>query len=84
MHRPLTFSQHARDAIDERKLDVAWVKRTIEEPDWIGDDLRPGRRRYFKVIPEFGNRVLRVVCVENEHERRIITIFFDRDARQPT
>ena len=79
---PLTFSQHALDAIEERKMEVEWVLRTIEAPDWTAEDRQPGRTRYFKSIPKFGNRILRVVCFEERHERRIITIFFDRDARK--
>ncbi|WP_342453185.1 DUF4258 domain-containing protein [Jiella mangrovi] len=81
--KPLTFVQHAIDSIEERKLDPEWVIRTVEAPDWIADDPRPGRTRYYKAIPEFGGRILRVVCFEDERERRIITIFFDRDARRP-
>ncbi|RYD30041.1 MAG: DUF4258 domain-containing protein [Sphingomonadales bacterium] len=80
---PLTFSQHALDAIEERKMDIDWILRTIEAPDWTAEDLKPGRTRYFRGIPEFGNRILRVVCFEDRHERRIITIFFDRNARRP-
>ena len=82
--KPLTFAQHALDAIEERKIDVAWVLQTVEAPDWFSDDPLLGRTRYFRTIPEFGNRILRVVCFEDRHERRIITIFFDRDARKPT
>ena len=81
--KPLTFAGHALDAIEEREIDVAWVLRTIDEPDWTEDDPKPGRTRYFRTVPEFGGRIMRVVCFEDSRERRIITIFFDRDARKP-
>jgi hypothetical protein len=44
--KPLTFAGHALDAIEEREIDVAWVLRTIDEPDWTEDDPKPGRTRY--------------------------------------
>ena len=44
-------------------------------------DCRVERR--FCAIPEYGNRVLRVACYETALEIRILTVFFDRDARRP-
>jgi hypothetical protein len=51
----------------------------IDEPD----PRRPGVERRFRAIPEYGNRVLRVACYETVVEIRILTVFFDRDARRP-
>jgi len=83
--KPLRFTRHAEDAILERELDRSWIERTVREPEWSHrDPRRVGVERKFRTIPEFGNRVLRVVCVESEHEIRVLTAFFDRDAWKPS
>ncbi|MGO3929988.1 DUF4258 domain-containing protein [Rhodopseudomonas pseudopalustris] len=83
--KPLTFTKHAQDAILERKLELGWIDRTVREPDWSHPDpVRTGVERRFRAIPEFGGRILRVACLENADEIRILTVFFDRDARGPT
>ena len=82
--KSLFLTQHARDAIDEREIDPAWIERAVRMPDWtVPDALRPGVERRFRAIPEYGNRVLRVACYETVDEIRILTVFFDRDARRP-
>jgi hypothetical protein len=83
--KPLRFTRHAEDAIGERKLDRNWIERTVRQPEWSHPD--PGRvgvERRFRAIPEFGGRFLRVACAEGEDEIRILTVFFDRDARRPS
>ena len=81
--KPLSFTTHAEDAILERNLDRNWVERAVLEPEWrYPDPYRPGVERRFRAIPEFGGRVLRVACLENDDEIRILTVFFDRDARE--
>jgi len=82
--KSLRLTQHAQDAIDERKIDLVWVERAVHNPEWIvADPRRPGVERRFRTIPEYGNRVLRAACYETEDEIRILTVFFDRDARRP-
>lgn len=81
--KPLKFTLHARDAIEERDIDPAWIERTATEPQWaVPDPRHPGVERRFRSIPEFGDRVLRVACFETDVEIRILTAFFDRDARR--
>ena len=83
--KPLFLTAHAQDAILERNLDRNWVEKTVSEPEWhYPDPYRPGVERRFRVIPEFGGRVLRVACLETADEIRILTVFFDRDAREPS
>ena len=80
--KPLRFTRHAEDVILERKLDRSWIERTVRQPDWSHPDpFRPGVERRFRQIPEFGGHILRVACFETATEIRIITVFFDRDAR---
>ena len=82
--KKLLLTQHAQDAVEERKIDPIWIERTVGTPDRaIPDPRRPGVERRFCAIPEYGNRVLRVACYETALEIRILTVFFDRDARQP-
>lgn len=83
VNKPLTFTTHAHDAILERKLEMDWIDRTARQPTWSRPDPRPNRERRFRAIPEFGGRILRVVCLETDHEIHIITVFFDRRAREP-
>jgi len=81
--KPILFTRHARDALAERELDPRWVEKTVREPEWRRPDpLRPGVERRFRAIPEFGGRILRVACFETTDEIRILTVFFDRDARR--
>ncbi|MCP9627648.1 DUF4258 domain-containing protein [Rhodopseudomonas palustris] len=83
--KPLSFTKHAQDAVVERKLEFDWIERTVREPQWCQPDpKRPGVERRFRAIPEFGGRILRAACLENSDEIRILTVFFDRDARGPT
>lgn len=83
--KPLFLTQHARDAVEERELDMDWLERTAREPDWIHPDpRRPGVERRFRRIPEFGDRVLRAACYETTTEIRILTVFFERKARPPS
>ena len=81
--KPLQFTKHAQDAIFERELDLSWIERTARNPEWTEPDPnRPGVERRFCIIPEFGSRILRVACLETDDEIRIVTVFFDRDARK--
>lgn len=84
-HKLLRLTRHAQDAIEERGLDHSWIERTVREPEWSHPDPRqPGAERRFRAIPEFGGRILRVACIETVDEIRILTVFFDRDARRPS
>jgi uncharacterized DUF497 family protein len=83
--KPLRFTRHAQDVVEERALDHSWIERTVREPEWSHPDRRqPHVERRFRTIPEFGGRILRVVCIETVDEIRILTVFFDRDARRPS
>ena len=83
--KPLFLTQHARDAVAERLIDPAWIDdSTVRAPDWVVSDPRkPDVERRFRAIAAYGNRVLRVACYETALEIRILTVFFDRDARRP-
>jgi hypothetical protein len=69
-----------------RGISEDWVVKVLETPDWTEPDpTRPGNMLAFGRVPEFGNRLLRVVYHDGTEERRIITAFFDRGrARRET
>jgi len=55
------------------------VERTLEEPELT----LPGPNdatveRYFRRIPEFGGRVLRVAVNRTVEPKRVVSVFFDR------
>lgn len=83
--RPIRFTAHAELAIAERQIDHAWVERTVREPEWrVGDPADPEVTRFYRAVPERGDRILRVVCVETDLEIRILSAYLDRGARRPT
>jgi hypothetical protein len=85
VQKPLVLTQHARDAVEEREIDLGWIERAVRAPEWRHPDPhRAGVERRFRAIPEFGDRVLRVACFETPLEIRILTVFFDRRARPPS
>lgn len=76
--------RHAEDVMREREIDLAWVEATVREPDWTSPDATTrGMERRFKAISAFGDRILRVACLESDAHIRILTMFFDRKARRP-
>ena len=78
----ITLTAHALEKLEERDIAVEWIARTVTEPVFTEPDpTQPGAVRAFKVIPECGSRVLRVVYIDEGDEgdeRRIITAFLVR------
>ena len=73
------LTQHAHKAIAEREIPIEWVERTLEEPELILPDPDDATvERFFKRIPEFGNRVLRVAVNRTVEPNRVASVFFDR------
>ncbi|MGH7798226.1 MAG: DUF4258 domain-containing protein [Candidatus Binatia bacterium] len=73
------LTEHARDALEKRNIELAWVERVIDapeaaEPDPVDADLEHRLAR----IAEGGNRVLRVIVNRKTIPPRIVTAFFDR------
>lgn len=77
------LSTHAERVLIERGIKRDWVERTLAEPDETRPDARDKSLvHHLRVIPEHGNRVLRIVVNETVDPRRIVTIFFDRRERR--
>ncbi len=81
--KPLLFTHHAPNRMRERSIAAEWLERTVHEPEWVEPDRGdPTVERRFRTIPEYGDRVLRVACVETETHIRVISVHFDRRARR--
>ena len=66
----------------ERRIEVAWVERTVEAPEAVEQDrVDPRLEHCLRRIPDYGDRVLRVVADRTGDSARVVTAFFDRDAR---
>ncbi len=79
--RPIVWTAHAEQAIASRKIRKDWVEDAIRHPDW--QDLDPAnanRTRYYRVVPELRDRVIRVVCEVSDEYVSVITVFPDRKA----
>ena len=73
------LTEHARDALGKRKIELAWVERTIDAPEATeADPVDPDLEHRLARIPEWGNRVLRVIVNDKMIPPRIVTAFFDR------
>ncbi len=80
--KKLLLTRHAETKLQERRLKMEWVERTVRDPLWVEPEPRDKTvERRFAKIEEFDGRTLRVACVETENVIRVITALFDRDAR---
>ncbi|MDJ0600123.1 MAG: DUF4258 domain-containing protein [Crocosphaera sp.] len=76
------FTKHAKIRLDERGILLEWIERTLFYPQKIEPDKKdPELLCALATIPEFDNRVLRVVYKPTEDTLKIITFYFDRSMR---
>ena len=81
---PLTldYTRHAVDVMQERLIPNEWVESAVIEPDLRAPDPNdPEVERFFRRIPERGDRVLRVAVNTNVSPWRVVSVFFDRSRR---
>ena len=77
-----TLTDHAQVALRERNIPIEWMERALENPELRNpdpDDLDLEQR--FRRIPEYENRVLRVVVNIAVRPERVVSVFFDRNIR---
>jgi hypothetical protein len=73
------LTQHAKDALTERQIPLAWIERTLDAPEKTEPDKAdPQLVHHLAKIPEHGNRVLRVVLNPQASPVRVVTAYFDR------
>ena len=78
------LTEHARDAMEKRKIELAWVERVFDTPEATeADPVDPDLEHRLARIPEWGNRVLRVIVNRKTTAPRIVTAFFDRRRKIP-
>jgi uncharacterized DUF497 family protein len=79
---PYTLSKHAQECMAERGISMEWVERVLFKPTLVESDPKdPTLNRAFGVIPENGNRVLRVVYNHTTAPWNIVSVFFDRSKK---
>jgi hypothetical protein len=74
------FTQHARDVIAARRLDLEWIRRTMTTPQLV-EDAADGTRHFLARVPEQEGRVLRVVVNTRVDPPLVVTAFLDRRMR---
>ena len=73
------LTAHARDSLEKRHIALTWVERAFDAPEATeADPVDPDLEHRLARIPEWGNRVLRVIINGRAVPPRIVTAFFDR------
>lgn len=73
------LTEHARDALDKRLIPIAWMEHALTQPDLTeADPVDPDLEHRLARIPEFGDRVLRVIVNGKGTPPLVVTVFFDR------
>ena len=76
------LTEHARDAMLKRGIQIEWLERTLATPQQRAPDhADPQLEHRLAAIPEFGDRVLRVIVNTRAVPERVITMFFDHRMR---
>lgn len=76
------LSQHALIRLQERKIEIAWLEQTLNQPERIEPDQdEPELEHRLAVIAECDYRVLRVVCDPRDEPLKIVTLHFDRSLK---
>lgn len=81
----IVYTIHTRERLRERRIPTNWIEAIldaplIDEPDPADD----GRRRCWGRVPEFGDRMLRIVYVVDADVIRVITVTPDRNRGRRT
>ena len=78
----LDYTKHAVHAMEERVIPNEWVEKVVKEPTLRTPDPNdPEVERFFRRIPEHGDRVLRVAVNTRVTPWRVVSVFFDRNMK---
>jgi hypothetical protein len=78
----IKLSKHTADEMQGRGILLSYIEAALTSPDRLTQDATdPALRRSYKVIPEFGNRVLRVVHRSDGNDIFVVTAHWDRGAK---
>lgn len=77
------LTKHAMDMIHKRSILMDWVENVLSDPQWIEQDAIDAELEHrLRRIPEFGDRVLRVIVNRKKSPLRVVTAYFDRRRQQ--
>ena len=77
------LSDHAKVVIAERSIQREWLDRVLTSPARIEPDKRDAQLTHaLAPIPEYGDRVLRVVYNGSTSPVLVVTSYFDRTQRE--
>ena len=67
----------------ERGIAIEWIEVALREPESvIADSDDPELYHALRRIPEFGDRILRVVFNQTSTPKRVVTAYFDRTPKR--
>ena len=73
------LSKHARNVLEERKIQIAWLERALAAPARVDPkENDPTAESRLIKIPEYGDRVLRVIVNKQIAPMRVVSAYFDR------
>ena len=76
------LTEHAKVVLAERGIPISWVERVLARPQrTVVDGTDPELRHAIALIPEHGDRYLRVIYNSNVTPWRVVTAYFDRRLR---
>ena len=76
------FTEHAKRALDRRRIRNEWVETALASPERTEPDKVDAALEHRLVrIPDYGDRVLRVIVNLSVDPQRVVTAFFDRTMR---
>ena len=76
------LTKHAQKVMAEREIPLAWVERTYHQPELCQPDENDATvERRFRKIPEYDDRVLRVVVNTTVEPNRVVSVYFDRQMK---
>ena len=77
-----SLPKHAIVVMSGRGIDESYLRKTLEYPELILDDSIDRELQHrLKAIPEYGNRVLRVIVNNSKNPIHVVTAYFDRSMR---
>jgi hypothetical protein len=76
------LSKHTTDEMEGRSILLSYVEAALTSPNRVVQDMTdPALSRSYQVIPEFRNRVLRVVHRPDGDDIFVVTAHWDRRAK---
>ena len=77
-----TLTEHAKEAMAKRRIAAEWLERTLANPQRVETDVKDAALEHrLALIPEHGNRVLRVIVNTSLTPLRVVTLYFDRNMK---